>query len=257
MSNLFLQIAYHSLQITSNPGQRNTIMSRPIPRDNSDRPPGSGVSPAPTPTKSAPTDYHEASVQPLTSDSSEKHVPPIARVQPLRATRPSSKNLTRAPPGYNRPRTIPGEWHPYGAWDGLGAIALTRLQRNLSRTLDAAVLMEQCNNELKGKRYISPEVKLRSSILESRLSGFIFLLKEFLVRPPPIDSGSNLINQVDWSYVRPATDEGVVYMSSTTPEAVESTRPRAPRSRASKRRARRIKAKSFTANSDKGNQRES
>ena len=232
-------------------------MSQAIPRDNSDRPPGSGVSSAPTRTKSAPTDYREAPVQPLTSDSSEEHVPPIARVQPLRATRPSSKNQARAPPGYNRPRTIPGEWHPYGAWDDLGAIALTRLQRNLSRTLDAAALMEECNNELKGKRYISPEAKLRASILESRLSGFIFLLKEFLIRPPPIDSGSNQINQVDWSYVRPATDEGIVHMRSTTPEQVESTRPPAPRSRASKRRARRIKAKSFTANSDKDSQRES
>ena len=234
-------------------------MSRPIPRDSSDRPPGLRVSFAPTRSKSAPTDCHEIPVQPLTSDSSKEHVPPIARVQPLRATRPSSKTQARAPPGYYQPRTIPGDWHPYGAWDDLGAIALTRLQRNLSRTLDAAALMEQCNNELKGKRYISPEAKLRASILESRLSGFIFLLKEFLIRPPPIDSGSNQINQVDWSYVRPATDEEVVHMRSTTPEQDKSARAPEPRSRAFKRRERRLRAKSSTANSgkDKGTKRES
>ena len=232
-------------------------MSRPTLRDSSDRPPGLGVSPAHTRTQSASTDCYEASAQPLTSDSSEEHVHPIARVQPLQAIRPSSKKQTRAPPGYDQPRTIPGGWGPYVAWNGLGSTALTRLQWNLSRTLDAAVLMEQCNNELRGKRYISPEASLRSTILESRLSGFIFLLKEFLVRPPPIDSGSNLINQVDWSYVRPATDDGIVHMRATTPEQVESPRPPAPRSRAFKRRARRIKAKSFTANSDKDSQRES
>ena len=149
--------------------------------------------------------------------------------------------------------------NPYEGWNDFRPTALSRLRQQLHRTLHAAILVTQAVDAGKNAPALSPEAEVQMIVLQARLSGFVFLLREFLSPKP---SGAD---HDDWEYVRPANTDDVTTLPIITIDPSEpeendgvtfarvDNREKAPMSRSAKRRSRRLKqakARSAAAASD-------
>ena len=137
--------------------------------------------------------------------------------------------------------------NPYEGWSDFRPAALSRLRQQLHRTLHAAILVTQAFDAGKDVPILSPEAEMQMIVLQARLSGFVFLLREFL-NPKPSGAGHD-----DWEYVRPANTDDVTTLpiATTYPSEPRGTdwvtlaraddRHKASMSRSAKRRARRLR----------------
>ena len=212
-------------------------MSQEVPREGSDQLEGLAASTAQPQTWPASADQSTPQVRPPHSDQPENVVPPVAHVKPTRLPRSSSEGTPRVSAN---PDT--GMWRPYMGWNDFRPAALSRLRQQLHRTLHAAILVTQAADAQKDTPVLSSEAEMQMIVLQARLSGFAFLLREFLNHQP------SETERDDWEYVRPATSDTIT-LPLAEPEgsnlvtlARADRRDEATMSRSAKRRSRRLKS---------------
>ena len=229
-------------------------MSQENPRESSGRPEKLAANPAESQPWPASADQPTAQARPPLSDQPENVAPPVAHVKPNQLPRSSSEGRTRA-------STYPdtGMWRPHEGWEDFRPSALSRLRQHLHRTLHAAILVTQAVDAGKNTPVLSPEAEVQMIVLQARLSGFVFLLREFLRHQP------SEADRDGWDYARPVNSNDITSLPivATDPSEPEEdnwvtftradSRDEAPVSRSAKRRTRRVrktKAKSAAAVSD-------
>ena len=211
-------------------------------RRSSDRSESSAARPTESQTWPADADQPTAQARPPHSGRSENVVPPVAHVKPTRSHRSSSEGTPRA-----SPRLDTGMMNPHEGWTDFTPTALSRLRQQLHRTLHAAILVTQAVDAGKDTPILSPVSEVQMIVLQARLSGFVFLLREFL------NSRSSEAGHDDWEYVRPASTDNVptpfvITADPSEPEEVDwvtlaraDDRQEAAMSRSAKRRTRRLR----------------